>query len=82
MKYVRRAVLVIALILIVLMVLFPPWHYVANGNEILSGYGWLFSTAVGKSTVLDKVDVLRLLTQLVVVVSIAGFAWLLLKDID
>lgn len=72
----RKTVVIVAVIIIALMGLFPPWWYtngVLAGNRS-AGYAWLF-TPPSSYTV---PDVLRLLVQWAIVAILAwGIAYVL-----
>ena len=78
----QRGVLIAVMIVIVGMLLFPPFHYnLPKGRSINMGYGWLFSPpSPGYYDGTATVNIGMLLTQWVGVLAVGAIAWFLFRE--
>jgi len=73
----QRWVLFVSAAVIMLMLLFPPFHFVYTDRAPRNvGYGFLFDPPEGRPTV----NAVMLLVQWVAVMSAGGILWLALRD--
>jgi hypothetical protein len=77
----QKKVLMAVIAVVVAMLLFPPFHFVAvTGVKLNKGYDFLFSPPTLSSGIRCSVDVGMLLTQWLVVLIVGGIAFFMLKD--
>ena len=74
----QRWVLFASSAVVVLMLLFPPFHYPILGRAINAGYGFLFDPPGDRPTV----NTGMLLVQWVAVILAGGILWVALRDKD
>lgn len=73
----QKAILIISVLVLLLMFLFPPFHVqFPHGQEVNMGYGFLFMPPERIATV----NLGQLAMQWLVVIAIAGVAWLFVGD--
>jgi hypothetical protein len=72
----QRSVLFASAAVIMLMLLFPPFHYSIPGRAINVGYGCLFDPPGDRPTV----NAGMLLVQWVAVILVGGILWFALRD--
>ena len=76
----QKLILKIVAVIVLAMILFPPFHlHLQNGAIINLGYGFLFSPPK-KSDYMGSVDTGLLLVQWISVVLVFGVLWWLAKD--
>ena len=77
----QKKVLMAVIAVVVAMLLFPPFHFIAaTGIKLNKGYNFLFSPPTLSNGIQCSVDVGMLLTQWLVVLIVGGIAFFMLKD--
>jgi hypothetical protein len=77
----QRNILFVASAVIILIVLFPPFHVNYSPEiEIHMGYSFLFHPPKFQDTLVSTVDIQMLLIQLAAVILIGGMHWYIMKD--
>ncbi len=76
----QKRVLIAITVIILGMLVYPPFHWRAEGGIVTSvGYGWIFDPPSPDSSVLPTVDTGLLVTQWLGVLIAGGIIWFILK---
>ena len=77
----QKRVLIAITVVILGMLLYPPFHWRGGGGEVASaGYSWIFDPPPSMSGLLATVDIGLLVTQWFAVLIAGGIIWFMLKD--
>lgn len=70
----KRVLIAVALVVLGMLV-YPPWHFTSNEIVVSQGYSYLFN-----SHSMATVDTGLLITQWIAVLIIGGISYFILKD--
>jgi hypothetical protein len=77
----QRAVLIAITVVIVGMLLYPPFHWRGPKGQVGSaGYSWIFDPPPDGLGILATVDLGLLVIQWLGVLIVGGITWIILKD--
>lgn len=78
----KQKIALIAITVVILgMLLYPPFHWIGKGGEVGSaGYSWISDPPRSMGGFLAKVDIGLLLTQWLAVLIAGGITLFMLKD--
>ena len=72
----QRIVAVAVAILLMGMLLYPPFHLVVDRGTFNRGYNFIFDPPEGTATI----NIVQVLLQMIVVGVVGGIAWYLFKE--
>jgi hypothetical protein len=77
MNNLQRLVLILGLVIVCGMALFPPWRSPTEWGESIDDYRFVFRPSKGHAII--RVDTARLGVQCLVVLTLTGVAYLILR---
>ena len=84
MNKTQKAVLAAYIIVVTLMVVYPPYYLEIQGHIVRSEYSWLWKPIMYGSeygrTPLGRIDIIKLLAELIGASLVAGAAFLFNKN--